>query len=60
MGGETAPAGVMHVQRVGAPLPTDFAAGDPSGDGSFTFREWGAELDIEAPAGLARDCTAAE
>ncbi|MBM7829565.1 hypothetical protein JOE59_000270 [Agromyces cerinus] len=60
VGGETAPAGVMHVQRVGAPLPTDFTAGDPSGDGSFAFGAWGEELDIEAPADLVRDCAASE
>ncbi|MFB6610046.1 hypothetical protein ACFCVO_07000 [Agromyces sp. NPDC056379] len=60
VGGETAPAGVMQVQRIGAPLPTGFAAGDTSGDGAFTFSAWNENLLVEAPAELVRDCAASE
>lgn len=60
VGGENAPAGVLQVQRVGAPLPTAFTAGDPSGDGSFTFSGWGEEFDVAAPSDIIRDCDSPE
>lgn len=57
IGGQNAPAGVMQVQRVGAPLPMSVAAGDPTGDGSFTFSGWGEAIDLTAPTEVVRDCT---
>lgn len=60
VGGEEAPAGVLHVQRVGAPLPTTFTAGDTTGDGSFSFTGWGEEFDVAAPTDVVRDCASPE
>lgn len=60
LGGETAPAGIMHVARVGAPLPTDFTAGDRTGDGSFTFSAWGDDQPVAPPSEIVRPCGASD
>ncbi|GAA1844439.1 hypothetical protein GCM10009750_33460 [Agromyces salentinus] len=48
--GEGATVGVLTVERYGPPLPRTYIAADESGDASFTFAEWGAEVDIAAAA----------
>lgn len=60
IGGQNAPAGVMQVQRVGAPLPMSVTAGDSTGDGSFTFNGWGEPTDVTAPTEVVRDCAATD
>ncbi|HEY9324199.1 MAG TPA: hypothetical protein VIP50_04645 [Agromyces sp.] len=56
IGGETAPAGIMHVARAGAPLPTAFTAGDHTGDGAFTFSAWGDDQPVTPPTEVVRSC----
>ena len=55
-GGSEAPLGTLTVAASGAPLPAQFVAGDPSGDGAFTFAEWGADPKITAPTELSQPC----
>lgn len=56
VGASEAPVGAMAVARSGPPLPVSFAAGDGSGDGAFSFAEWGGEVDVTAPADPVIDC----
>jgi hypothetical protein len=50
VGTEGSPLGVLAVERYGAPLPRTFTAADASGDGAFTFSEWGTAPDLDAAA----------
>lgn len=50
VGTEGSPLGMLTVERFGAPLPRAFTAADGTGDGSFTFSEWGAMPDLTAAA----------
>ncbi|GAA1766761.1 hypothetical protein GCM10009747_28860 [Agromyces humatus] len=50
VGSADAPVGILTVAREGAPLPIAFAAGDTSGDGTFSFSAWGEPVEVSAPA----------
>lgn len=50
VGTDGSPLGVLTVERFGSPLPRAFTAADGSGDGTFTFAEWGAAPDLDAAA----------
>lgn len=57
VGQSESPFGTLTVSAVAAPLPSEFDANDPTGDGSFTFREWGTPVGVQAPEPIARDCS---
>jgi hypothetical protein len=48
--GEGDTLGVLTVERYGPPLPRTFTAADQSGDASFTFADWGVDVDHAAAA----------
>jgi hypothetical protein len=50
VGTDESPLGVLTVERYGAPLPREFTAADTTGDGRFTFAEWGVAPDLDAAA----------
>jgi hypothetical protein len=50
VGTDESPLGVLTVERYGAPLPREFTAADTTGDGRFTFAEWGTPPDLAAAA----------
>ena len=56
IGGSEAPIGTLTVAATGAPLPSDFLAGDVSGDGRFAFSGWGHAIEITAPTELSQPC----
>lgn len=56
IGASESPFGTITVAAVGPPLPSAFLAGDASGDGSFTFSDWGAPAEVAAPAELSQPC----
>lgn len=56
LGSGDAPQGRMTVSAQGAPLPHDFVAGDATGDGSFTFSDWGADPSVTAPSDVVTPC----
>lgn len=51
-----APEGRMTVSAVGAPLPHQFIAGDGTGDGEFTFTDWGVEPKLAEPGPIVTPC----
>lgn len=56
LGTGDSPQGKLTVSAVGAPLPHDFVAGDVSGDGRFSFQDWGAEVAVAAPTPVVVTC----
>jgi len=50
VGTEGSPLGVLTVERFGPPLPRTFTAADVTGDGAFSFAEWGTAPDLDAAA----------
>lgn len=56
LGTGDSPQGKLTVSAVGAPLPFDFIAGDVSGDGRFSFHDWGAEIAVDAPTPVVVTC----
>ncbi|GAA1731494.1 hypothetical protein [Microbacterium paludicola] len=56
VGAAESPFGTLTVAAVGPPLPSAFLAGDASGDGSFTFSEWGMPAEVSAPTDVAQPC----
>ncbi|MEL5991210.1 hypothetical protein ACOKGD_01245 [Microbacterium phosphatis] len=56
IGGSETPFGRLTIAAAGAPLPAHFVAGDASGDGDFTFADWGVAPEITVPTELSQPC----
>ncbi|WP_345751888.1 hypothetical protein [Microbacterium rhizophilus] len=56
IGASESPFGTLTVASVGPPLPQAFLAGDVSGDGSFTFGDWGTSPEIAVPTDVSQPC----
>lgn len=56
LGSGDAPEGRMTVSAVDAPLPHQFIAGDGTGDGEFTFTDWGVEPKLAEPGPIVTPC----
>jgi hypothetical protein len=48
--------GTLTVAATDEPLPLSFVASDASGEGTFTFSNWGVKQTIAAPAEIASPC----